>query len=121
VSADKHRLDLWLKLVCVFKHRTEATEACKGGHVKLGGQRCKPSALVREGDTIEIVMEDRYRRLVVTGLPERQVSKEIARTMYRDETPPQAPRAREPRTAEREAGAGRPTKRDRREIDRWRR
>ena len=41
------RIDLWLKYVCLVKHRADATEACKGGHVKLNGQRVKPAATVR--------------------------------------------------------------------------
>ena len=115
---ERHRLDHWLKLVCVFKHRSDATEACKGGRVKLNGTRAKPSAAVRESDVVEITGE--YdRRLVVLGLPEHTVSKELARTMYRDESPPRP--AAPPKIATRDRGMGRPTKRDRREMEEWRR
>ena len=115
---ERHRLDHWLKLVCVFKHRSDATEACKGGRVKLNGARAKPSAPVREGDVVEISGEN-LRRLVVLGLPEHTVSKEIARTLYRDESPARPPAP--PKIATRERGAGRPTKRERREMEEWRR
>ena len=113
---ERHRIDIWLKLVCLFKHRTDATEACKGGKVKINGLRVKPAAPVKEGDVVEFYDGgDRYRRVVVQFLPEVNVSKEQARTMYDDETPVQV---REVPVVERERGAGRPTKRDRREIER---
>ena len=118
---DRHRLDLWLKLVCLFKHRTEATEACKGGHVKLNGQRVKPSATVKSGDIVEITQGERYRKVVVQSIPTGNVSKEVARTMYLDETPVQERPTRVAAAAYREAGAGRPTKKERREIEKWRR
>lgn len=117
---ERHRIDSWLKLVCLFKHRVDATEACKGGHVKLNGQRAKPAAAIREGDVIEYLAgDDRYHRVVVLGLPEKPVSKQVARTLYEDQTPKQDP---DPlRMMIRERGAGRPTKKERREIERFKR
>jgi ribosome-associated heat shock protein Hsp15 len=117
---ERHRIDAWLKLVCLFKHRADATEACKGGHVKLNGQRVKPSAALKEGDVVEFYQGDRFRRVIVQQLPETNVSKETARTMYLDESPP-------PQKVDvvtqifRDRGAGRPTKKERREIEKWRR
>src|SRR6266511_3345398 len=106
------RIDLWLKYVCLVKHRADATDACKGGHVKLNGQRVKPAATVREGDAIEIVLGERFRRVIVSVIPATQAAKELARTMYVDETP-----VREKvDVIFRERGAGRPTKKERR---RW--
>lgn len=123
-AGEKDRIDLWLKLCCVFKHRSDATEACKGGLVKINGTRCKPSASVRIGDRIEI-SGDHPRNLVVQGIPAGSVAKEVARTMYIDETPPPVPKDRfDPRTTPivtRERGSGRPTKRERREIEKFRR
>ena len=113
---ERHRIDLWLRQVCLFKHRSDATEACKGGKVKINGLRVKPAATVREGDTVEFYDgADRYRRVIVQFVPEGNVSKVDARTMYDDETPVQV---REVAAVERERGAGRPTKRDRRDIER---
>ena len=114
---ERHRIDVWLKLVCLIKHRSEAAEACRGGHVKINGQRVKPATVVREGDVIEFLQGTHYRRVVVAGLPEKQISKDLARTMYVDETPKQAvePAAR----VYRERGSGRPTKRERRELDKF--
>ncbi len=118
--AERHRIDTWLKLVCLVKHRADATEACRGGHVKINGQRVKPAAAVRVGDLVELYAGEHYRRVVVQGLPETNVSKEAARTMYLDETP-----VREKLDAAiggfRDRGAGRPTKKERREIEKWRR
>jgi len=53
--SERHRIDVWLKLVCLVKHRNEATEACRGGHVKINGLRVKPAASVREGDVVEFL------------------------------------------------------------------
>lgn len=118
--SERHRIDAWLKMVCLFKHRADATEACKGGHVKINGQRVKPAAVVREGDVVEFYLADRFRKVVVEGLPERQLSKDAGRTMYLDQSP--APEKREEAmSAFRDRGTGRPTKKERREIERWRR
>jgi ribosome-associated heat shock protein Hsp15 len=114
------RIDLWLKYVCLVKHRAEATEMCKGGHVKINGQRVKPAATVREGDVIEMYLGERFRRVVVSILPQRQAAKELARTMYVDETPVQE-KVDIVTAIFRERGAGRPTKKERRETDRLRR
>ena len=117
---DRHRIDHWLKLVCLFKHRGDATEACKGGTVKLNDQRVKPAASVKPGDVIEWMQGDRVRRVIVSALPETQASKESAKAMYVDESP-----AYEKQPVEmvvfRERGSGRPTKRDRRDIEKLRR
>jgi ribosome-associated heat shock protein Hsp15 len=117
---DRHRIDLWLKLVCLFKHRGEAADACRGGHVKINGQRVKPAATVREGDVVEFYLADHFRRVVVAGLPEGNIPKEKARTMYIDETPQQE-KLDLAAGMFRDRGAGRPTKRERREIDKLRR
>jgi len=118
LETERSRIDTWLKLVCLFKHRADATEACKGGHVKINGQRVKPAAPVKPGDLIEFYAGSNFRRVVVQSVPVANVSKEVARTMYLDETPVQP----KPETVTiRERGAGRPTKRDRREIEKLRR
>ena len=117
---DRHRIDHWLKLVCLFKHRGDATEACRGGHVKLNGLRVKPAASVKPGDVIEFMQGERIRRVIVSVLPEVQVSKEDSKTMYVDESPVYERQPVE-MTVFRERGSGRPTKRDRREIEKWRR
>jgi ribosome-associated heat shock protein Hsp15 len=117
-SNDRSRIDTWLKLVCLFKHRSDATEACKGGHVKINGLRVKPAAPVKPGDLVEFYVGTHFRRVVVQAVPTGNISKEVARTMYLDETPVQ-PKVETANVRER--GAGRPTKRDRREIEKIRR
>jgi ribosome-associated heat shock protein Hsp15 len=114
------RIDLWLKYVCLVKHRSDATEMCKGGHVKLNGARVKPATTVREGDAIEMYLGERFRRVVVSVVPQAQGAKDLARTMYVDETPAQE-KVDAVTAIFRDRGAGRPTKRERREIDRLRR
>jgi ribosome-associated heat shock protein Hsp15 len=116
-DSQRPRIDTWLKHVCLFKHRVDATDACRGGHVKVNGQSAKPAAAVREQDVVELQLGETYRRVVVTSIPATQQSKELARTMYVDETParekpvmPQPPRDR---------GTGRPTKRERRESEKF--
>jgi ribosome-associated heat shock protein Hsp15 len=113
-DSQRHRIDTWLKHVCLFKHRVDATEACKGGHVKVNGQRVKPAAPVRENDVVEFYAGETFRKFVVKSVPETQQSKELARTMYVDETPvvekPDFPMFRD-------RGTGRPTKRERRDME----
>ncbi len=119
-ASERHRIDTWLKLVCLFKHRSDATEACKGGHVRINGTSVKPAAAVKVGDLVELFAGERYRRVVVQALPEGNVSKDVARTMYVDETPVRE-KLSVPTGMFRDRGAGRPTKRERREIDKFRR
>lgn len=114
------RLDLWLKYACIFKQRSEAGRACEGGHVHVNDRRAKPATQLRVGDRIDIT-GDRERVLVVLELVDRNVPKEVARTLYRDETP-EKPKPELPIPGfERDRGAGRPTKKERREITKWRR
>ncbi len=116
---ERHRIDHWLKHVCLFKHRGDAAEACRGGKVKINGQRVKPAAALKEGDVVEFLAGTHFRRVVVVALPEGQASKEAARTMYIDETPKQE--AVPQIVVLRDRGAGRPTKKERREIEKLRR
>lgn len=116
---ERHRVDHWLKLVCLYKHRADATEACRGGHVKVNGQSVKPATALREGDVVEFLQGSHFRRVVVAGLPESNVSKEVARTMYVDETPEQKVDLRAG-GFRRDRGAGRPTKKERRDIEKLR-
>lgn len=118
---ERHRIDTWLKLVCLFKQRGDAADACKGGKVKVNGQRVKPAAPVREGDVVEFYAGDRFRRVVVAALPAGNVSKEVARTMYIDETPAAPEKVEKAIEVFRDRGSGRPTKKDRRETDKLRR
>jgi len=112
------RIDLWLKYVCLVKHRADATEMCKGGHVKLNGARVKPAATVRAGDVIEMYLGERFRRVVVSVVPQAQAAKELARAMYVDESPVQE-KVDAVTAILRGRGMGRPTKKERRDINRF--
>jgi ribosome-associated heat shock protein Hsp15 len=118
---ERHRIDHWLKHVCLFKHRTEATEACRGGLVKINGLRVKPAAPVHENDVVEFMQGDWLRRVVAVVLTDTQLSKELGKTAYIDESPPPPPREVKIVPVSRERGAGRPTKKERREIEKFRR
>jgi ribosome-associated heat shock protein Hsp15 len=112
---DVNRIDLWLKYVCLFRTRSEAAEACRGGHVKVNGRRVKPSSTVRTGDRVELTRDDRVAIYDVVVIPERQVPRKQSRECYLDLSPP--PPKREAAT-DPDAGSGRPTKKERRDLRR---
>jgi len=113
------RIDKWLWAARFFKSRTLAAAACNGGKVDVNGDAAKPSKVVRPGDLLRVTLP-RSRRIVrVAALAERRGSGSQAALLYEDLTPPPPPReARILPPAYRPPGAGRPTKRQRRRIDR---
>lgn len=115
------RIDKWLVAVRIFKTRALAGAACTGGKVKLNDTNTKPSSLVRPGDRIHARVGQRERIVVVVRVIEKRVAAAIAAECYEDHSPPVERRHREPPVAPREPGAGRPTKRDRRKIEKLRR
>ncbi|MEP7160367.1 MAG: S4 domain-containing protein [Dermatophilaceae bacterium] len=115
---DSARVDVWLWAVRVFKSRSQATAACRAGHVRTGGGRAKPAVLVRTGDRVTVSGTAQPRILVVTRVLTKRVGAALAAEAYVDESPPRPPREeRAAPLAARERGAGRPTKRDRRRLD----
>ena len=89
---DQVRLDVWLDVSCLFKTRSEAQRACKGGKVDVNGQSAKPHREIGPGDVVEITRQlGRRQRVVVKGLAERHVPKAEARQLYADTTPPPSP------------------------------
>ncbi|HSE02587.1 MAG TPA: RNA-binding S4 domain-containing protein [Methylomirabilota bacterium] len=113
------RVDKWLWAARFFKSRTLAAAACNGGKVDVNGAAAKPSRTVRPGDLLRVSLP-RIRRVVrVTALAERRGGASAAAALYEDLTPPPPPReSRWAPSAYRPPGAGRPTKRERRRIDR---
>lgn len=115
------RVDRWLWSVRLVKTRSEATAACKAGHVRVGGSKAKPATTVHVGDRVEARIHGRERVVEVTALVSTRVGAPIAAECYVDHSPPPPPRdpllGAAPR---RESGAGRPTKKDRRRMDRLR-
>jgi ribosome-associated heat shock protein Hsp15 len=116
------RLDKWLWAVRIFKTRGLATDACRAGSVQVGGQPAKPSREVRGGETITVRQGLITRTLIVRGIPLRRVGPKLVAGFSDDQTPPEefAKARKEPvqQFLVREKGSGRPTKRERREIDR---
>ena len=114
------RIDKWLWAARAFKTRSLASDACDGGKVDVNGEAAKPAKAVRAGDRVEITTPVGRRVLKVIALSDRRGPAPVARALYEDLTPPALPRLRQPRPPYRTPGAGRPTKRERRDIDRLR-
>jgi ribosome-associated heat shock protein Hsp15 len=117
---DKARVDRWLWAVRLVKTRSGAAQACRAGHVQVNGARAKPAAPVKVGDTVRLRVGDRERVVEVARLLETRVGAELAATCLIDRSPPPPPRDPLARQGYRPAGAGRPTKRQRRDLDRAR-
>ncbi|MGH9273421.1 MAG: RNA-binding S4 domain-containing protein [Acidimicrobiales bacterium] len=116
---DATRIDKWVWAIRLYKTRVDATDACKGGHVKVNGASAKPATQVRIGDRVVARAHGIDRDVEVVELIEKRVGAAIAATCFVDHTPP-PPEVDRTRVASRERGAGRPTKRERRQIDKWR-
>jgi ribosome-associated heat shock protein Hsp15 len=112
------RVDAWLWAVRVYKTRSLATTACRAGHVRVNGDRVKASQQVRPGDELRVRIAGFDRILVVREPIAKRVGAPQAALAAEDRTPerPEAPAM----LAVRDRGAGRPTKRERRDIDRLR-
>jgi ribosome-associated heat shock protein Hsp15 len=121
VGIEATRVDQWLWAVRLFKTRSLATAACKGGHVRINGRSVKPASAVRVGDRIEAHVGDRDRVVEVVRLIDKRVSAPIAAECVVDHSPPAPPREYVAPLFRRDRGAGRPTKKDRRSLDRLRR
>lgn len=113
------RVDRYLWAIRLSKTRADATELCKGGHVEVNGRPAKPATRVSVGDRIEARIHRRDRVVEVTRVIDKRVGAPIAVECYIDHSPPVPETDRTP-TLVREPGAGRPTKRERRQLDRLR-
>jgi ribosome-associated heat shock protein Hsp15 len=112
------RLDKWLLAARVFKTRPVAQDACDAGAVTVNEHAAAPARPVRVGDLVDAKTGGGRRLLKVIALGERRGTAEAACLLFEDLTPPEPP-SEEP-LALRDRGAGRPTKRDRRDIGRMR-
>jgi ribosome-associated heat shock protein Hsp15 len=118
---DSTRVDQWLWAVRIYKSRSIASDACKGGHVTVNGRSAKPASPVRIGDRVEAYAGERQRVLEVLRLIDKRVSAPLAAECLVDHSPPPPPREAYVRPLfSRDPGTGRPTKRDRRQLDRFR-
>ena len=122
---DKVRVDKWLWAIRIFKSRTLASDVCKRNQVKVNGTIAKPSTTIEVGDTVEAKKEGFHMTYKVLKLLQKRVGAPVAVTCYEDLTPQEeldkfkdwyVGKANNER---REKGAGRPTKRERRDIDKF--
>jgi ribosome-associated heat shock protein Hsp15 len=117
---DVTRVDRWLWAVRVCKTRTSATDACRAGHVRVNGTPAKPATPVRVGDRVTARLHGHERALEVVRVIDKRVGAAIAAECVVDHSPPPPPRDLVSPVFSRDPSAGRPTKRDRRELDRLR-
>lgn len=118
-GAQSVRLDVWLWSARLMPTRSAATTACRAGHVRRNGEPVKAAQRISVGDELRVRSPGRERIVVVTKVLTKRVGAPLAREAYQDHTPEPPPQlaAAPPR---RERGAGRPTKRERRQFDRLR-
>ena len=118
---DRQRIDKWLWHARVVRTRTSAASLVDSGHVRLNGERVTAASRpVKTGDVVTVALDRTVRVMKVTGFAERRGDADAARLLFDDLTPkPQAAAgSTDPVTAERDPGTGRPTKQERRAIDR---
>lgn len=117
-AVETTRVDRWLWAVRVYKTRSEASRACTGGHVEVGGKSVKPAHKVVVGDRVSARKGQQLRDLEVVEIIDKRVGAAVAATCFVDHSPPPPEPAARADFAVRDPGAGRPTKRERRQIDR---
>ncbi|WP_432179719.1 RNA-binding S4 domain-containing protein [Streptomyces sp. NBC_00063] len=117
-AGESVRIDSWIWSVRLAKTRSAGATACRGGHVRVNGERVKAAYNVRVGDEVRVRQAGGHERVVIVKrLIRKRVGAPVAVECYVDNSPPPPPRAP---VAIRDRGAGRPTKRDRRDMDRLR-
>ena len=110
-------MDSWLWAIRVYKTRSAATTACRAGHVRVNGEKVKAAQHLKIGDELRIRIAGFDRILFVRQLLVKRVGAPLAALAYDDRTPEREPQAA---LGLRDRGAGRPTKRERRDIDKLR-
>jgi ribosome-associated heat shock protein Hsp15 len=114
------RVDSWIWSVRLVKTRSQATAACRAGHVRLDGERVKPAHAVRAGDEVRVRQAGHERVVVVTRVVSKRVGAAVAGECFVDRSPPPPAPEAAAAVGVRDRGAGRPTKRDRRAMERLR-
>ncbi|WP_327295091.1 MULTISPECIES: S4 domain-containing protein [unclassified Streptomyces] len=114
------RLDTWIWSVRLTKTRSQAAAACRAGHARLNGERVKPAHAVQAGDEVRLFHAGRERIVEVSRLVRKRVGPPVAAECYVDNSPPPPPREAVLDIPVRDRGTGRPTKRDRRELEQLR-
>lgn len=116
------RADTYLWAIRMYKSRTLASEAIKGGKVKLDGDNFKPSHIVKIGEHYTLTIGDTKKVVEVTALIEKRGNFELAQKHYKDHSPPQTKQEKLDSVffnsnVKRVKGSGRPTKKDRRDMN----
>lgn len=114
------RVDRWTWAARLFRTRALAAAACRSGHVKINGVRAKPASPVKVGDEVRVRGGRTERIVIVSRVIEKRVGAALVPEVLVDRTPPPPPSTEAAAVPQRDRGAGRPTKRERREIDRLR-
>lgn len=117
---DRTRIDRWLWSVRLYPTRSAATDAVRGGHVRINDGAAKPASPVSAGDRVSIRADGWDRVVEVVRIIDKRVGAPIAAECLIDHSPPRPPKEEAVMVFERDRGAGRPTKRDRRALDRLR-
>ncbi|MGW7367763.1 RNA-binding S4 domain-containing protein [Streptomyces sp. NPDC054841] len=112
------RVDSWIWSVRLTKTRSQAATACRGGHVRVNGERVKPAHALKAGDEVRLFHAGRERVVVVSRIIRKRVGAPAAVQCYVDNSPPPPPREFVAPMGVRDRGTGRPTKRERRDLDR---
>ncbi|MBW4094160.1 MAG: RNA-binding S4 domain-containing protein [Acidobacteria bacterium] len=112
------RVDAWLWAVRIYKTRSMATAACRAGHVRMDGKTLKAAQILVEGDTLRVRRDGEELVLEVRALIAKRVGAELAARCYTDHTV-RLPPVEQVVVAQRDRGAGRPSKKDRRELERF--
>jgi ribosome-associated heat shock protein Hsp15 len=115
---DSVRIDRWLSAARIYASRSQATDACAAGHVTLNGDVVRASHAVRIGDELAADAPRGHVILKIVKLADKRLGPPLARELYEDHSPPPPPR--EELFPMRPRGAGRPTKQERRKLDRAR-
>ncbi|GAA4955787.1 hypothetical protein GCM10023205_17190 [Yinghuangia aomiensis] len=114
------RVDAWIWSVRLTKTRSIAATACRAGHVRVNGERVKAAHALKVGDEVRFRHDGHERIVVVRKLILKRVGAPVAVECYTDNSPPPPPRDLTAAAGIRDRGTGRPTKRDRRDLDRLR-
>jgi len=119
-DVERQRIDRWLWHARLVRTRGAAAALAGSGYVRVNGARINaPGRMIRAGDVITVALDRAVRVLKILAFAERRGSADIARCLYQDLSAVPGRPLSQPETAPRERGEGRPTKRDRRAIDRF--
>ncbi|MBM4598828.1 RNA-binding S4 domain-containing protein [Rhodococcus hoagii] len=114
------RLDSWMWAVRLFKTRAQSASACRSGHVRVNGTAAKASVQVKPGDEVRVRIAGRERIVVVVRPVAKRVGPPIAAECLQDNSPPPPSPELIASIPRRDRGAGRPTKRERRDMEKFR-